>query len=74
MISNPELPEIMGSSLGNIEQRLSLLTPLTKLKGRINLLLPQATGNSKQDMKEQEEPLFLYNDKGKSNVEKFTYF
>lgn len=65
LISNPELPELLGSALGNIEQRLNLLTQLTKLKGRINLLLPQVGASSIHDTKDQEEPLFMYNDKGK---------
>lgn len=64
LISNPELPELLGAALGNIEQRLTLLTPLMRLKGRINLLLPQVCGYSNNDANEEEAPLFTYNDKG----------
>lgn len=64
LISNPELPELLGAALGNIEQRLTLLTPLMRLKGRINLLLPQVCGHSNNDTNDEEEALFIYNDKG----------
>lgn len=37
------------------------------LKGRISLLLPQVGGYSKHETREEEEPLFLYNDKGNDN-------
>lgn len=64
LISNPELPELLGTALGSIEIRLELISPLARLKGRIDLLLPQV-GHSSRDSNQDEEPLFTYNDKGK---------
>lgn len=66
LMSNPDLPEMFSSYMGSIETRLSLLAPLNRLKGRLDLLLPQVTGASKQDLSENEKPLLIYNDKGES--------
>ncbi|KAJ8959403.1 hypothetical protein NQ318_022091 [Aromia moschata] len=68
LISNPELPDLLGSMLGSIESRLTLLTPLNKLKGRLDLLVSQVSRNSTQDTGENEEQaLLVFNDKDSSD-------
>ncbi|CAG9816276.1 unnamed protein product [Phaedon cochleariae] len=69
LISNPELPEMLGSTLGSIENRLALLTPLNRLKGRLDLLLPQVSGGSTKEALDSEEPLLVYNDEESSESE-----
>ncbi|KAG5899254.1 hypothetical protein JTB14_035432 [Gonioctena quinquepunctata] len=65
LMSNPDLPDLLGSTLGSVESRLALLTPLNRLKGRLELLLPQV-GGGPQESNENEEPLLVYNDKESS--------
>lgn len=67
LMSNPELQELLGPLIGNIESRLTLLTPLHRLKGRLSLLMSQVSSNSNsslQGINENEEPLLIFDDKG----------
>ncbi|KAJ8920002.1 hypothetical protein NQ315_006532, partial [Exocentrus adspersus] len=70
LMSNPELQELLGPVLGSIESRLTLLTPLHRLKGRLSLLVSQVSGsnsnNSLQGVDENEEPLLIFDDKDSS--------
>lgn len=69
LMSNPELPELFSSMLGSVQNRLGLLTPLNRLKGRLDLLLPQVTGLPQQDVSENQTPLLVYNDRDTSDSE-----
>ncbi|XP_056630319.1 WD repeat-containing protein 43 [Diorhabda sublineata] len=69
LMSNPELPELLSSMLGSIQNRLSLWIPLNRLKGRLDLLLPQVTGLPQQDACENQIPLLVYNDRDTSDSE-----
>ncbi|KAJ8972161.1 hypothetical protein NQ317_010116 [Molorchus minor] len=66
-MSNPELPQLLGTLKENIDTRLTLLTPLHKLKGKLDLLVGQVSSSSLQDTSENEEPLLVYNDKDSSD-------
>nr|XP_023026900.1 WD repeat-containing protein 43 [Leptinotarsa decemlineata] len=68
LMSNPDLSDLFGSTLGSIASRLAPLTPLNMLKGRLELLLPQVGGSSHEE-NENEEPLLVYNDKESSDSE-----
>ncbi|CAH0546158.1 unnamed protein product [Brassicogethes aeneus] len=63
LISNPSLGELLGSSLMGIENRLSLLTPLNRLKGRINLLSSQISTTPESNEVDEEEALLVFDDK-----------
>ncbi|KAJ8926553.1 hypothetical protein NQ314_021069 [Rhamnusium bicolor] len=67
LMSNPELPDLLGPVLGSIESRLSLLTPLNRLKGRLDFLVSQVSCSSTQEYSENEEPLLIFNDKDSSD-------
>lgn len=77
-MSNPELQELLVPLIGSIESRLTLLTPLHRLKGRLGLLLSQVSSNSEnalQGINDNEEPLLIFDDKGKCNLKlsKFSF-
>lgn len=64
LISNPDLPDLVGKVLGNIESRLALLVPLSRLKGRLDLLMAQVGAVSGSDGGEEDRALLVFNDKG----------
>lgn len=64
LISNPQLVEMIGPVLGSIENRLSLLTPISRLRGRLDLLVSQISDTSSKDT-EIDEALLVYKDQGK---------
>lgn len=65
LVSNPELPDLLGPTLGCIESRLTLRTPLNSLRGRLDLMVSQLSTNNEQENDEDDEPLLSFNDKGK---------
>lgn len=68
LLTNPELPDLLGPVLGTIESRLSLLTPLNRLRGRLDLLVSQvSTSNSQNTEQTEDDALLIYNDKGRYN-------
>ncbi|XP_018327212.1 WD repeat-containing protein 43 [Agrilus planipennis] len=69
LISNPDISAILGPVIGNIESRLSLQAPLSKLKGRLSLLLSQVTSFNSEESNHNEEPILVYNDKGSSDLD-----
>ncbi|KAK4873052.1 hypothetical protein RN001_015081 [Aquatica leii] len=68
-LSNPELPSMLAPVLGCIESRLSLLMPLNRLRGRLDLLVSQVTTANAPNNEEDEDALLVYNDKGLSDSE-----
>ncbi|XP_018566878.1 WD repeat-containing protein 43 [Anoplophora glabripennis] len=69
LMSNPELQELLAPMIGSIENRLTLLTPLHRLKGRLGLLISQVSSSSDsavQGFNENEEPLLIFDDKDSS--------
>uniref|UniRef100_A0A1Y1KTT8 Small-subunit processome Utp12 domain-containing protein n=1 Tax=Photinus pyralis TaxID=7054 RepID=A0A1Y1KTT8_PHOPY len=68
-LSNPDLPNMLGPVLGSIESRLSLLTPLNRLKGRLDLLVSQVANVTAAEEDKEEDALLVYNDKGLSDSE-----
>ncbi|KAF2897424.1 hypothetical protein ILUMI_08750 [Ignelater luminosus] len=70
LLSNPELPDLLGPVLGTIESRLSLLTPLNRLRGRLDLLVSQVGASNSQNTEQTEDDaLLIYNDKESSDSE-----
>ncbi|KAK5640559.1 hypothetical protein RI129_011370 [Pyrocoelia pectoralis] len=68
-LSNPDLPNLLGPVLGSIESRLSLLMPLNRLKGRLDLLVSQVSNVNASDENVEDNALLIYNDKGLSDSE-----
>ncbi|KAF5296378.1 hypothetical protein FQA39_LY12497 [Lamprigera yunnana] len=66
-ISNPDLPTLLAPILGSIESRLSLLLPLNRLRGRLDLLVSQVTAANAPSKEEDEDALLMYNDKESSD-------
>lgn len=65
LLSNPELPELLGPTVGTIQNRLSLHMPLSGLRGRLDLLVSQISSSTDPNEQSQEdEALLLYNDAG----------
>uniref|UniRef100_A0A6P7GDA3 WD repeat-containing protein 43 n=1 Tax=Diabrotica virgifera virgifera TaxID=50390 RepID=A0A6P7GDA3_DIAVI len=69
LMSNPQLPDLLSATLGSIQSRLGLLTPLNRLKGRLDLLIPQVSSSFQQDSTENEQALLVYNDRDTSDSE-----
>lgn len=62
--SNPNLPEMLQTTLVSVDSRLHMLTPLTRLKGRLDLLIPQVSRTSAEESCLDEEPVLVFQDKG----------
>ncbi|KAF5295879.1 hypothetical protein FQR65_LT10367 [Abscondita terminalis] len=68
-LSNSELPNLLAPVLGSVENRLSLLMPLNRLKGRLGLLVSQVTAVNAPNNEDEEDALLVYNDKVLSDSE-----
>ncbi|KAK9882917.1 hypothetical protein WA026_023765 [Henosepilachna vigintioctopunctata] len=66
LISNPNLPDLFAPMMNSIEHRLTLLAPLNRLKGRLNLLVSQVSVSS-EEFRENEEAMLIFNDKDSSD-------
>ena len=60
LLSNSELSEIFEPLLASIDSRVSVLTPLLKLKGRLSLITEQLGHNLDETVESSMEPLFTY--------------
>lgn len=63
LIANPHLIDLIGPILGTIESRLSLLSPVSRLRGRLDLLITQISNSSKEE-NEVEDALLTFKDGG----------
>lgn len=65
LLSNPELPDLLGATVGSIQNRLTLHMPLSSLRGRLDLLVSQISSKSDANNQSQEdEAMLVYNDTG----------
>ncbi|KAI4471388.1 wd repeat-containing protein 43 [Holotrichia oblita] len=69
LLSNPQLSELLDPVLGSIQSRLLLQTPLSKLSGRLDLLMAQINRVNTQENNETDEALLSYIDKDSSDSE-----
>ncbi|CAH1993955.1 unnamed protein product [Acanthoscelides obtectus] len=67
LISNADLPNLLGSTVGSIESRLSLATSVNRLRGRIDLLIPQVSGTQGQQNGDDEQAVLVYDDRDESD-------
>ncbi|VEN54071.1 unnamed protein product [Callosobruchus maculatus] len=67
LISNTELPNLLGSTMGSIENRISLATPVNRLRGRIDLLIPQVSGTQGQQNGDDDQAILVYDDRDDSD-------
>lgn len=63
LLANPDLADLISPILGTIESRLTQLTPLSRLKGRLDLLVTQIS-NSSRKVEEADDALLVYKDQG----------
>lgn len=63
LVSNPELADLLGPVMSSIESRLSLQTPLNRLRGRLDLLVSQLNVSNVAE-EADDEALLVFNDKG----------
>lgn len=66
LLANPEITETFAPLLSLVETRLGLLAPLTKLRGRLDLLVDQISSSSEtfEANRDPEESLLVYQDAG----------
>lgn len=65
LLTNPDLPDLLGSTVGSIQNRLALYMPLNNLRGRLDLLVSQINSSSEASGENNEdEALLFYNDTG----------
>ncbi|XP_066254470.1 WD repeat-containing protein 43 [Euwallacea similis] len=69
LISNPSLPELFSSALGSIDNKINSQAALNRLKGKLELLVPQVTSAASAENDEEDEALLVFNDKGSSDSE-----
>lgn len=65
LISNPNLSELFSGALTSIQSRLNQQAPLNRLRGKLELLIPQVTSSSNVEINEDDEALLVFNDKGR---------
>lgn len=66
LLSNPELPDLLGSTVGSIQQRLTLHMPLNNLRGRLDLLVSQISNSTDANNQNQDDDaMLIYNDTGR---------
>nr|CAD7432770.1 unnamed protein product [Timema monikensis] len=65
LLSNPELSQMLAPLLSLIEARLGQLTPLMRLRGRLELLVGQIGAIS--DTNELQDSLLVYREQGSSD-------
>lgn len=69
LVSNPNLSELFSSALGSIHNRINAQTALQRLRGKLELLVPQvSTINNPENDDEDEEALLVFIDKGRFQV------
>ncbi|XP_030763020.1 WD repeat-containing protein 43 [Sitophilus oryzae] len=68
LISNPNLAEMFSGALGSIDNRISLQTSLNRLRGKLELLVPQIN-TSNADNVDEDEAVLVFNDKDTSDSE-----
>ncbi|KAL1517688.1 hypothetical protein ABEB36_001423 [Hypothenemus hampei] len=68
LISNPNLSEIFSTILGSIHHRINTQTSLNRLRGKLELLVPQVN-TSTNDVDDEEDALLVFNDKDSSDSE-----
>lgn len=66
LISNPNLSELFSGALASIQSRLNQQAPLNRLRGKLELLIPQVTSSSNVEINEDDEALLVFNDKGRN--------
>ncbi|GJQ77781.1 hypothetical protein Trydic_g16043 [Trypoxylus dichotomus] len=69
LFSNPQLSQLLDPVLESIQSRLLLQTPLSRLRGRLDLLMSQINNTTAQENNENDEPLLSYVDKDSSDSE-----
>ncbi|XP_067007898.2 WD repeat-containing protein 43 [Anabrus simplex] len=68
LLANPEVASTVSPILGLIESRLSVLIPLSRLRGRLDLLVDQITeSSSRSEADREEESLLVYQDASSSD-------
>ena len=65
MISHPNIREALAPILSLIDAKQMLLTELTRLKGRVELVTGQIAQREKQEKDVTEECLLVYQDQGR---------
>ncbi|KAL3285074.1 hypothetical protein HHI36_019198 [Cryptolaemus montrouzieri] len=70
LISNPNLSDLLAPVLNSIENRLTLQSPLSRLRGRLKLIVSQITETSNEGPKEDVEALVTFNDKDLSDSDR----
>lgn len=63
LISNPNLAEMLAGVLGSIQSRIGSQTGFNRLRGKLELLVPQINGANPENG-EEDEALLVFNDKG----------
>ncbi|ERL83325.1 WD repeat-containing protein 43-like [Dendroctonus ponderosae] len=71
LISNPNLSEMFSSALGTIQHRIYSQTALHRLRGKLELLVPQVStiNNAENYDEDDEEALLVFIDKDTSDSE-----
>lgn len=65
LLSHPDVGEELSPILGIVDAKLTLLTELSRLRGRVSLITGQiANINEKEERDPTEESLLVYQDRG----------
>ena len=64
LLSQPDLVELFGPVLSLIDTKLTLLTELSKLKGRVSLVTGQISQTMEEHDKDLTENCLVYQDTG----------
>ena len=64
LLSQPDLVELFGPILSLIDTKLTLLTELSKLKGRVSLVTGQISQTVEEHDKDLTENCLVYQDTG----------
>ncbi|XP_015604522.1 WD repeat-containing protein 43 [Cephus cinctus] len=68
LLSHPEIGESLSPILGVVDAKITLLTELSRLKGRVSLITGQiARANEKQDKNVTEDSLLVYQEPDSSD-------
>ncbi|XP_050312161.1 WD repeat-containing protein 43 [Anthonomus grandis grandis] len=67
-VSNPNLPDLFSGVLGSIGSRINTQTALCRLKGKLELLVPQV-GINKEIEGPEDDGVLIFNDKDSSDSE-----
>jgi hypothetical protein len=67
LMANPEIRDTLSPVLGLVEMRLGLLAPLSRLRGRLDLLVDQIGESNKGNVAgDLGESLLVFQDQGSS--------